>query len=366
MLKNKITTRQYLMAGIVLAFVMTLILGNYGVYTYINHQRYVIKDELMDDIEDNVKTIGNAIKAQDQQVDFYKKWMEMQLGEGHPHSIIENPRMSQMTYDDDLERTYNMEVVMDKVGLLVLYDGLLRNMPSDLRVELNMLLEGYPNQQFLYSTMTPKSKLILNSSFGYTSIMPYDANIDENTRGQIVDYYEGFNQLSTTSLDQWTVQQVPGNPTTYFGKTVALDGGTSDRYLLTLLQPVKDIEMVLHSVEKDYTLHIIDDQNQLVIKSFKSVASATGESKALTTLFEEAEFVESAMYPFVKKMGDEYVVGHPIKNTGWKVLAVFTEEALGKNTLFRTSGFYFLNLLFIAIFSFLVVMVNRHLAETEK
>ena len=149
MLKNKITTRQYLMAGIVLAFVMTLILGNYGVYTYINHQRYVIKDELMDDIEDNVKTIGNAIKAQDQQVDFYKKWMEMQLGEGHPHSIIENPRMSQMTYDDDLERTYNMEVVMDKVGLLVLYDGLLRNMPSDLRVELNMLLEGYPNQQFL-------------------------------------------------------------------------------------------------------------------------------------------------------------------------------------------------------------------------
>ncbi len=366
MFNNRWTTRQYVMSGIVMVFILTLIIGNYGIWTHINFQRYVIKEELMNDIEANVELLAENFAKREEQHLLYKSWLEMQLSTTQPRSIIENGRMSTMTFDESLERTYNSELVRDEVGVLMLYDGLLKSMPSDLRVEMNILFEGYQEERFLYTELTKKGKVILNSSYGYTNVLPYDENIDGNNRGLLVDYYENFNNLSTEQLNYWKSERVPGDKTPYFGKTIALEGGASDRYLCTQLTPVSDLIDALHSVKKPYKLYVIDEKNQLVVNDFKAVITENGDSNDLASVIETAEYFESATYPLMKKIGKEYVVGHPIKGTEWKVLAVFSGTTLGKGTLFRTSGFYLLNLLFIGVFSFLVVMVNRQLTEFEK
>lgn len=366
MFNKRWKTREYVMGGIIVVFILTLLIGNYGVNTYINHQRYVIKKNLMDDIEDNVELLAETLEKRDEQLILYKAWLEMQLSTTHPHSILEDARMSAMTFDETLERTYNPELIRDEVGVLMIYDGLLKNISSDLRVEMNILFEGYQEERFLYTELSKSGKIILNSSYGYTNVLPYDKNIDSNNREQLVDYYEDFNNLSTAELDKWKVELIPGDKTPYFAKTIALEGGASDRYLCTQVTPVSELMDALHSIEKAYKLYVIDEKNQVVINDFKVVITENGDSNDLATIIENPEYYQTAVYPFIKKIGKEYVIGHPIKGSEWKVLAVFNASALGKDTLFRSSGFYLLNLLFIGIFSFLVVVVNRHLTELEK
>lgn len=366
MFNNRWTTRDYVMGGIIVVFVLTLFIGNYGVNTYINHERYVIKENLMNDIEDNVERLADTLEKRDEQLMLYKAWLEMQLSSTHAHSILEDARMSAMTFDENLERTYNPELVRDEVGVLMIYDGVLRNMPADLRVEMNVLFEGYQEERFLYTTLTKSGKVILNSSYGYTNIVPYDRNIDGNSREQLVDYYENFNNLSTTELNKWTSEVIPGDKTPYFSKTIALEGGASDRYLCTQITPVSELVHALYSVDKAYELYVLDEKNQLVINNFNAVITENGDSNDLTTVLEDSEELGTFVYPFMKKMDKEYVVGHPIEGSDWKALAVFDASALGKGTLFRTSGFYLINILFIAVFSFLVVVVNKHLTELEK
>lgn len=363
---KKITTRQYLMAGVVLAFVLTLILGNYGIYMHIAHERYVIKESLMDKIESNVDNLECVLDAGDRNVTFFNEWLLQQLGNGQAHSIIEDIHMADMIYDESLERTYNSEVIGDKVGILMIYDGYLKNMPADLRVEMNRIFEGYQNQRFMQSTLIPSAKVILNSSYGYTAIVPYDRAIDGNERAALVDYYEHFNQLSTAELNQWQLQMLPDSDELYYGKTIALEGGASDRYLMTILLPVTEFAQALHSYDQNYHFYVIDDKQQLLINDFKVVDHQNGESFELDTVLAKSEYLEDMTYPFMKKIKNDYIIGHPIKSSDWKALAVFDESAIGKNTLFKTSAFYMLNLLFIAIFSFLVVMVNKHLTELEK
>lgn len=364
MFKNRLFTRQYIMAGIVLVFVLTMILGNYGIYTYINYERYVVKEALMDDIKDNVDRLSQTMAVQEERLYFFKSWIESQFTDAHPHSIIENQRMAMMDYDEGLERTYNSEVVTDNVGILMLYKGLLKDMNSDLRVEMNILFESYPELKFLYDELIPGSKLVLNSSYGYTKVLPYDINIDGNNRSRIVEYYEKFNNLSTASLDVWTLSRIPSDEKLYFTKTLVLEGGGSDQYFVTLLVPVDKLSSGLHSFEKNYSFHTIDGNGNLVLKNFQSeleIHSATD----MGNLFEE-ELIMGQAYPFMKKNKDNYIVGHPVKGSDWNALAVFDESALGKKILFKTSGFYLLNILFVVIFSYLVVMVNRHLTEQEK
>lgn len=361
-----ITTRQYLMAGVVLAFVLTLLLGNYGIYMHIAHERYIIKESLMNKIESNVTKLECVLEAGDHNVTFFNEWLLQQLGNGQAHSIIEDLHMADMIYDEDLQRTYNSEVIGDKVGILMLYDGYLKNMPADLRVEMNRIFEGYQNQRFMQSTLMPSAKVILNSSNGYTAIVPYDRAIDGDERSALVDYYEHFNQLSTAELNHWQLHMLPDSDELYYGKTIALEGGASDRYLMTILLPVTEFAQALHSYDQNYHFYVIDDKQQLFIKDFKVIDRQNGESLEVDTVLDAPDYLEEITYPFMKKIKNDYIVGYPIKTSEWKALAVFDEAAIGKNTLFKTGAFYILNLLFIALFSFLVVMVNKHLTELEK
>jgi len=363
---KKLTTRQYLMLGIILVFVMTLFLGNYGVYTYTNHERYVIKESLMTDIEDNVALLEEALRSEEKNLDLFKALYEKQLLGESSHSIVENYHMTVMTYDENISRTYNPEVTMDGNGMLMIYDGLLKNMPMDLRVECNMIFDAYGETQFLYEELIPKQKLVLNSSYGYTSIIPYDKEIDGNKRERLVDYYENFNNLSTEDLNKWTLQNLPSDEAFYIGKTSALTGNASDRYLLTQLMPLKQVAQSLHRYEKPYEFYVLDSESNVLINNFEVVTYTDGNLPSIDQLISGIEIDETTMYPFVQKLKNDYIVGHPVAGSEWKVYAVFNEKSIGKNTLFKTSGFYMLNILFIGIFSFLVVVVNKHLTEQEK
>lgn len=363
MFKDKITTRQYLMAGIVIVFVLTLILGNYGVYTHIAHQRYIVKEELMDDIGENVDKLGQFIKESDACMAVYEKWITLQLSNTQGRSIIEDYHMAEMAFDENIERTYNMNHLDDEIGMLMVYDGILKNMAADLRIEVNRLFEGYETQRFLLTTLTPNAKIVLNSSYGYTALLPYDANIDGKNRKELVAYYEHFNQLSTQDLNQWKIESIPDDDALYIAKTIALKGAVSDRYLLTYMLPIDEMVDVLHTFSKNYTFHVFDQEKQLIVKGFESVDKTQERSLAVIEGDLQTWLDDDQSYPFVKKAKSDYIIGHPIKDTPWNALAVFDESAIGKNTLLKTSGFYLLNLLFIGIFSFLVVAVNRHLEE---
>ncbi|MBN2897661.1 MAG: hypothetical protein JXO44_02705 [Clostridia bacterium] len=362
---DKFSTRQWLMAGIVVAFVMTLILGNYGVYTHVAHERYVVKEALMDTIEENVQIMRRSFEQDAQALEIFKSWFVMELSDQQARSIIEDYHMSSMSYDEDIERTYNAKIDLDEADVLMLYKDYLKSMPTDLRIEVNRVFEGYKDQAFIQQALAPSAKLVLSSPFGYTAITPYDEGIDGNGRSDIVAYYEHFLELESEDLDRWRVETVPGEDGLYYGKTVQLNEDNSQRYLLTILFPVEELRQRLHTFEQNYEFSVISGSEAWVIENFQTV-TPDAVSLEHEGVLSSTEFLEGATYPFMKKIKNDYVVGHPISGTDWKALAVFDEAAIGKNTLLKTGGFYLLNLMFIGIFAFLVVMVNRHLTEQEK
>lgn len=363
---NKWTTRQYLMLSIILIFIMTLCLGNYSLHTYTTHERYVMKESLMADIEDNVALLEEALRGEEKTLNLFKALYEKQLLGESSHSIIENYHMSVMTYDENISRTYNPEVTTDGDGMLMIYDGLLKNMPMDLRVECNMIFDAYGETQFLYETLIPKQKLVLNSSYGYTAIMPYDEEIDGNKRERLVDYYEHFNSLPTEALNKWTLENLPSEEDFYIGKTTALTGNGADRYLLTQLMPLKKLLQSLYRYEKPYEFYLVDGMGHVLINNFDPATYIDGRLASIEDLITGIEISEATVYPFVQKVKKNYIVGHPVSGSNWKVYAVFNEKSIGKNTLFKTSGFYLFNIVIIGLFSFLVVIVNKYLTEQGK